>query len=295
MDDQLPPINPNDLIIFKNIDNEDFEWQYNAIVSPLPYYIHAGETRELPYHIARHGVEKLIDKMLIKQGQIHTSLVLRAELRKQIVLGKKSINYERPKTPDEIALEVMRRKKDLDPYVELFKERDIEAKQREIMQKQQQQPAAPLYKTSGTAAKPIGNQIEHPANPGVNQALTQAKNEANIPASDPERQKIYSLLITKMHLDLNHEKTKEILDSKSVDQLREEFKYELPELVNPAAAIVPDTKASLSESGMPVNAQNPNPPMPGATFATPPAPPPPAPPGTSASPVLDSQLRAAGA
>src|SRR5690348_13996710 len=126
MDQNNQPRNPNDLLIFKNIDSEDFEWQFDAIRTPLPYYIKAGETRSLPYYIGKHGVEKLIDHLIYKAGRNPTDRQLRYDYMKRIVLGVKHINEARPLTPQEIALKALQRKKDADLYEELFKEREVE-------------------------------------------------------------------------------------------------------------------------------------------------------------------------
>ncbi len=267
------PRNPNDLLIFQNIDNEDHEWQYDAIKTPLPYYIRAGETRKLPFYIARHGVEKLIDKMLGKKGIVHTNPLEREKLRKQIVLGVEQINFVRQKTENELALEAMQRKKDVDPYEELFKEREIEAEQRASQLQASAQSTTPLLETVGTPVAPP---------PAVTTP------DPVIPQADPERLKVYQMLTNSLHLDLNHEKTREKLDSMTVDAIRKEFSDQLPSLANPQATIVPDSKTAPVEDGMPITASvTPNTPPP------PPAAPVQAPSGPTTTPILDQQIAGA--
>jgi hypothetical protein len=283
------PRNPNDLIIFQNIDNEDHEWQYDAIRTPLPYYIRAGETRELPFYIARHGIEKLIDKMLLKSGKMHTSPLERGKLRDKIFLGIKHINYIREKTPNELALEAMQRKKDLDPYEELIKEREILSEQQAQTKASSLGPQTPLIQTLATPVAPA-TRVSNPEN-AVTPTQTALNNiEAPTTQADPERVKLYSLLMTKLHMDLNHQPTKEKLDATPVDVLKRDFASELPELVNPAAAIVPDTKESLQGDGMPVTPAQPTAPQ---IPVVPSAPQIPTHPQAAAAPLLDQQLAAA--
>lgn len=266
MDEQKnQPRNPNDLLVFQNIDTEDHEWQYDAIKSPLPYYIKAGEVRELPYYIAKHGINKLIDKILLKKREIHTNPVLRSQLLDQIVLGLKHINHIREKTPNEIMLEEMQRKKDTDPFEELLKKRDIEAERIRQQAAAANVPQAPLMQTIGTPVTqtpPSGLTPNNPTQPVVNNvpvnnnpvASTVPNSQSVQPgpeATDPVRQNVYNLLRTKLHMDLSHQQTKEKLDSLPTTQLVNEFKDQLPELVNPQAALVPDDKATLSQEGMP--------------------------------------------
>lgn len=334
MDDTKQPRNPNDLLIVHNPDNEDHEWQYDAIRTPLPYLLRAGETRELPYYLAKHGVNKLIDKLLQKKGLMHTNPLLRSQEMEKIVLGIQHINVIREKTPNEIALEDMQRKKDVDPFEELLKKREIQAEQQREAVLAAQRAPAPFMTTQGQpvtpvaattplpeqpsapvvpvtpivpqpaavppVAQPIVAQAAIPAQPVVNtvpQAAPVAPTADQIQGQvDPVRQNIYTKLVTKLHLDLTHQQTKERLDSMTTEQLTSEFASELPELINPAAAIVPDTKESLSQPGMPIlnqNAQVPQQPV----QAAPPAPamPPPAPsismnPAAAAAPILDAQL-----
>ncbi len=234
--DVKKPRNPNDLLIIQNIDTEDHEWQYDAIKTPLPYFIRAGETREMPFYIARHGVEKLIDKILQKEGKNHMNPLFREEKINKIVLGLKHINYIREKTPNELALEAMQRKKDSDPFEELLKKREIEHEQLEKARIESAMPAAPLLQTVGT---PVVAPVIPVTQPVVEQTSLNADLSQPM-AADPARSQIYSLIASKLHMDMTHVPTREKFDSMSVDQLKSEFSSQLPELVNPAAALVPD-------------------------------------------------------
>jgi len=249
MENAKQPRNPNDLLIIQNIDTEDHEWQYDAIKTPLPYYIRAGETREMPFYIARHGVDKLIDKILQKQGKNHTNPLFREELLNKIVLGLKHINHIREKTPNELALEAMQRQKDSDPYEELLKKREIEREQLEKARLESAMPPAPLLQTVGAV---IPTQPQITSAPVEQTSLTADATQPML--SDPARSQIYSLIASKLHMDLAHQPTREKFDSMSVDQLRSEFSSQLPELVNPQAAVIPDVpevEPSFNASSLP--------------------------------------------
>lgn len=251
------PRNPNDLLIFQNIDNEDFEWQYDAIRTPLPYFIAAGQVRELPFYIARHGIEKLVDRILQKANKNHMNPLFRKEERDKIVLGVKHINQLRDKSPQEIALEALKRKKDADPYEELFKEREIAQQQKAEAELAKQQPAQPFYQTQYTP--PPGQPVTAQGAPLQQQPVVPNPTPPTDPASvqvmqtaDPERLNIYNFLTHRAHLDLTHEPTRQKLDALTIDQIKEEFGPEYPEIIDPTRALVPDSKTTLEEDGMPV-------------------------------------------
>lgn len=286
MDESEPkkPRNPNDLLIFQNIDTEDHEWQYDAIKTPLPYYIRTGETRELPFFIATHGIEKLIDKMLMKANKIHTSPLFRKELRDKIVLGLKHINHIREKTANELALEALQRKKDIDPYEELLKEREIQQEQKAQQQAAAAAPVAPLIQTVGQPVQPIAPQVSNPESPIVPTATALNGIEAPVAGVDPERQSVYNLLTSKLHMDLSHVATREKLDATPVAQLKTEFASELPELANPATAVVADPAQVTTPTPVASQPVAPVPasvPAPAMNFTAP------------AAPLLDQQLRSA--
>lgn len=276
MEPAKQPRNPNDLLIFQNTDNEDFEWQFDAIRTPLPYFIAAGETRELPFYIAKHGVEKLIDRILQKKGLNHMNLLHRKNERDKIVLGIKQINNMRPPTPNELALQAMQKAKDADPYEALFKERELAAEQKAQQEIAAAAPKAPLYKTYGAvpqAATP-GQPTQTVPQP------THVGNEEAMKTVDPARLAIYNFLQNRAHMDISHEKTREKLDSMTIPEIQAEFGEEFPDIIDPNRAPVADTKESLSEAGMPTTpAGNPvvptTPPQP--QVAVPPVDPNPAP------------------
>jgi hypothetical protein len=244
--EQKKPRNPNDLLIIQNIDTDDHEWQYDAVKTPLPYYLRAGETRKLPFYIAKHGVEKLIDKMLLRQNRTHTNPLFRKELRDQIVVGLEHINLVREKTPNEIMLEEMQRKKDSDPYEELLKARDIKAEQERAAKLAQVAPPAPMTQTIGVLPTVDVSTVPSPLAP-ANAPLATPINTIDTPVIDPDREAIYTLMSEKLHLDLTHTPTREKFDATPLDQLKQEFAAELPEL-NPTTTPVGEVIDPLDEA-----------------------------------------------
>lgn len=331
MDLQQQPRNPNDLLIFKNIDDEDFEWQFDAIRTPLPYYIKAGETRQLPYYIGRHGVEKIIDKLIYKEGRNPTDRQLRYNYLKRIVLGVKHINETRPPTEQELALKAMQRKKDADLFEELFKERELEIENARIREEEERKRIqTPLYMTQGkptakeVAAEeermrkkeeeerkkggyitqtiqdpshnnPIAENTPSDTQPVVTDPAKEAANQAAMDLASPERQYVYNFLKNRAHLDITHQPTKEKLDAMSVNQIKEEFGQEFPDIIDPERALVPDSKADLSQAGMPVtpggNPVTPQPSTPAPITEAPAAPSIPMNPAAPGAPLLDQQLQ----
>lgn len=254
MDEQKQPRNPNDLLIIQNIDTEDFEWYYDTIRTPLPYFIRAGETRKLPFFIAKHGVEKLTDRILQKEGKLWTNPLLREQVMDKIILGVEHINTVREKTANELALEAMQRKKDTDPVEELLKKREIAAEQQRQNEAVKQTVAAqPLVEIQG-------------AQPGA--TITPTVDPVSI-----ERQQVYKVLTEKLHMDLTHEATKQKLDAMPVDKVKAEFASEVPEWAAPT---------DPNQISQPFEKSNPmTPPL---TAAAPQAP--------NTAPVLDNVLKA---
>ena len=270
-------INPNDLIIFINIHNEDHEWQFDSVFTPIPYRILAGQTREMPYYIARHGIDKLIDTILMLGHQNPTNQLLRDQLLEKIILGKKAINQQREMSAQEQAAEEMSRKKDTDPYEELFTRRRIESEREAEHEAHMQLPPAPLYKLEGTPIKPALLPDPESASPIVDDAAA----EELMDKINPDRQRVYQVLTNKAHLDLTHEKTKAALDAMPLEQIVNEYKVEYPELVDATRVLVPDTKESLSGAGMPDTPSQP---------LSPEAPTAPSPIDVPAAPLLAAQL-----
>jgi len=75
--------NPQDVIVFCNIDKEDFTFKFDG----NPYTVKAGETRFFPRFLAIHGAKHLVDKMLNAQEKKTSLNNLREELGNQIILG----------------------------------------------------------------------------------------------------------------------------------------------------------------------------------------------------------------
>lgn len=83
-----------DIITIQNIDDEDFEFQYNASEGGTPYVIPAGDVARYPAFLAKHATKHLIDKILTKSGERTNHPVKRTELMEKIVVGSEKITHK---------------------------------------------------------------------------------------------------------------------------------------------------------------------------------------------------------
>jgi len=114
-------INPQDIVVFCNIDTEDFTFKFDG----NPYTVKAGDTRFFPRFLAIHGAKHLIDKILNKRDKKTSLDNLREPLGNQILLGlADKYSPEAPKTltqqveelnPEEEKFEGLEEKKKVEP------------------------------------------------------------------------------------------------------------------------------------------------------------------------------------
>lgn len=82
------------IVTLHNIDDEDFEFEYNRSEGNAPYMIPAGETARYPKFLADHALKHLIDKILTKKDIKTNNEPARMEVANQIVIGEESIRGE---------------------------------------------------------------------------------------------------------------------------------------------------------------------------------------------------------
>jgi len=95
-----PTTNPQDILVFCNIDKEDFTFKLDG----NPYTIKAGDTRFFPRFLAIHGAKHLVDKILNRQEKKTSLDNLREPLGKQILLGL--ADKYRPEAPQTLTQKV---------------------------------------------------------------------------------------------------------------------------------------------------------------------------------------------
>jgi hypothetical protein len=84
----------SEIVTIHNIDDEDFEFSYNASEGNAPYTIPAGEVARYPKFLADHALKHLIDKILTKKNIKTNNELARMEVANQIVIGSESIRGE---------------------------------------------------------------------------------------------------------------------------------------------------------------------------------------------------------
>lgn len=87
----------NDLstvVTLHNIDDEDFEFSYNASEGNMPYVIPMGEVARYPKFLADHALKHLIDKILTKRKTKTSNERARLDIANQVVIGEESLRGE---------------------------------------------------------------------------------------------------------------------------------------------------------------------------------------------------------
>jgi hypothetical protein len=87
----------HDIITIKNIDDEEFIFEYDRI----PQVLAPGEIRRFPRFLAAHGVKHLIDKLLNKRDQKTNNQMLRQELAAEIIIGEEGFAKKPKRTEAE--------------------------------------------------------------------------------------------------------------------------------------------------------------------------------------------------
>jgi len=82
------------VVTLHNIDDEDFEFEYNRSEGNSPYVIPAGEIARYPKFLADHALKHLTDKILTKKSVKINNEPARMEVANQIVVGEESIRGE---------------------------------------------------------------------------------------------------------------------------------------------------------------------------------------------------------
>jgi hypothetical protein len=96
------PFREHDIVSILNIDDEDFEFEYNRSEGNAPYNIPAGQIWRAPGFLAAHGLKHLIDKILTKRGLRTNNTLERQKLAAEIVVSTESLRQKREPTEAEV-------------------------------------------------------------------------------------------------------------------------------------------------------------------------------------------------
>lgn len=87
------------IITLKNIDNEDFTFEYDSSTGNPPYMIPAGQIKRFPSFLAEHALKHLIDKILTKQNKKTNNQEARQALASLIVIEEENFQSPAQLTP----------------------------------------------------------------------------------------------------------------------------------------------------------------------------------------------------
>lgn len=88
-----PSRSQHDIITLRNIDDQDFTFEYDRSRGNYPYVMKAGEISRYPRFLAEHALKKLIDKILDKQKVKLNNEPARAELRERIFVEEEVFQH----------------------------------------------------------------------------------------------------------------------------------------------------------------------------------------------------------
>ena len=103
METTTPVRSTHDIITLRNLDDEDFTFDYDRSRGNYPYSIKAGAVGRFPRFLADHAIKKLIDKILDKRRVKLNNEPARAELREMIFV-EEEIFQQAPQDTETIRL-----------------------------------------------------------------------------------------------------------------------------------------------------------------------------------------------
>jgi hypothetical protein len=89
----------HDVVTLRNIDTDDFTFEFDRSRGNYPYTIKAGELGRFPRFLAEHCMKKLIDKILNKQKIKTNNEAARAAVRAEIFVEEEVFQQETPDSP----------------------------------------------------------------------------------------------------------------------------------------------------------------------------------------------------
>lgn len=213
----------HDIITLRNIDEEDFNFEYDRSRGNYPYVIKAGGVARYPRFLADHAMKKLIDKILDRQKIKLNNEPARAELRERIFVEEEVFQQ----VPQQTEADKLRRDVDI-----LNKPSDLEAvllRNATKLKSTEPAPPAPAPKEEKAQEEPesfAGLDDEKAARKAGMAGATVDTTDDGKPISvvKPDRLKVLKYAEDKLGLTLDR-KTMSKLDKMSDDELIKEFQY----------------------------------------------------------------------
>lgn len=203
-----PQIAMYDVVALRNIDDEDFVFEYDRSRGNYPYLIPAGQIKRFPRFLAEHALKHLIDKILTKRKEKTSNENLRQVLASEIVINEEV--FQKPAA--ENAADKLRQEVDL-----LNRPSELESilKKQRSADKQEPPPAPPSETVQAEDEKFAGL---GPTEDTTDQPPAEVKEEVK---AVPTRNEIYAYAQNKLGLTLD-EKTKKEWDKMKIPELLKE-------------------------------------------------------------------------
>lgn len=229
----------HDIITIRNIDNEDFTFEYGRSEGNYPYTIKVGETARYPRFLAEHAVKHLIDKILNKQKTKTNNAIARQQLADQIVMSE-DVFQRRPQLSEAERLrhevEELNQPSDLDLVLDRVKknaEATIPKKESEIPT-DTPTPTPPQEEKFEEIEKDKLQKPKEPVQPEETPKPTPTVVSPEPTATDsdekpealtlPTRQQLYEYAVNTIKIELTPD-TRKAFDKMSITKLVKELDY----------------------------------------------------------------------
>ena len=224
MEPTTPVRSSHDIVTLRNVDEEDFHFEYDRSRGNYPYVIKAGSVARYPRFLADHALRKLIDKILDKQRIKLNNEPARAELRERIfveeeVFQQAPVDSEAERLRKEV--ESLNKPSDLDKVLSRSKG------QQKVVEPELPLPKEePKEEAEAFAGLDDEKKAKKAGLAGGTVDTTEPPKTESKPKAKPDRLTILKYAEDKLKLTLDA-KTMVKLDKMSDDQLIEEFQYPL--------------------------------------------------------------------
>lgn len=228
----------HDIITIKNIDDEDFRFEFDKVSGNPPYIIKAGEVRRFPRYLARHAVKHLIDKILIKQKTKINNMVARDNIASQIVVDEEVFAQENTISETEkLQKEIEKLNQPSDLELVLARSKAAEKDRQPVVQQVVQKPAIEEKKEEKKEEK--FEQVEQEKDmlkelvvdePKPTEELEVDKPKENNGISLPTKDDLKTFATAEMGMTWD-DKLKESFEKLSVKQIMKELQYPLERLI----------------------------------------------------------------
>ena len=196
-----------DTVAIKNIDDEDFVFEYDRSRGNYPYVIPEGQIKRFPRFLAEHAVKHLIDKILNKRKERTNNEPLRQALAGEIVIAEEVLQQQPVKS------EADRLKETVD---NLNQPSELEQVLKKNRGKEEIAPPSPVEDTP-----PVPEEKFEGLGPTVDTTDVDVPPPPAEVKAVPTRNEIYAYATSKMGITIGEDEKKKFDKMKIEDLLRE--------------------------------------------------------------------------